>query len=117
MVRICLKESEIFVRELLNVLRELRVTLPERGERVRLQGNGLKFPASISASTFSSTPACFPPGAKSSSSCLSQAKLSCRAMKAAKRVSSSGDKAATAFSISARLTYRNYREHRVKATQ
>ena len=63
----------------------------------------MKFPESISASTFSSAFSCFPPGLKSSSSSLSQASLSRRAMWAANFVNSFGGNWSIAFSISARL--------------
>ena len=63
----------------------------------------MKFPESISASIFSSAFSCFPPGLKSSSSSLSQASLSRRAMWAANFVNSFGGNWSIAFSISARL--------------
>src|SRR5262249_10334565 len=71
--------------------------------RVRDHGSGVKSPASISASIFSSAFSCLPPEEKSSSISLSQAILSRRAMCAANFAKSPGDNLSTASSISVRL--------------
>lgn len=67
MARVCREESEVLVGEILNFLREPMIALPERRKRVRPHGNGVKLPASISASILSRAAACFPPGEKSRS--------------------------------------------------
>jgi len=82
---------------------ELLITFPEGRQRLRSRGRGLKLPASISASIFSSAFSCLPPGEKSSSISLSQAILSQRAMCAANFASSTADNLSTASSSSARL--------------
>src|SRR5438876_10117707 len=103
MSRVLVEQREIFIGQLLDVLRELFIAFPERGQRVRRHGSGVKLPASISASIFLSAFSCLPPGEKSSSISLSQASWSRRAMCAANFVRSSGDNLSTASSISARL--------------
>src|SRR5881296_2199765 len=104
---IFLEQREIFIGKLLNMLRELLVAFPERRQRMGDHGNGVKLPASISASIFSSAFSCLPPGEKSFSISLSQASLSRRAMCAANFARSSGDNLSTASSISARLIHKD----------
>jgi hypothetical protein len=67
MTRIYFEEAKVFVGEILNSLGKLMIALPERRKRMQPHGNEVKLPASISASIFSSTAACFPPGEKSRS--------------------------------------------------
>src|SRR6266478_7221370 len=107
MSRVLIEQRKIFIGQLLDVLRELLIAFPERGQRMRGHGSGVKLPASISASTFLSVFSCLPPGEKSSSISLSQANLSRRAMCAANFIRSSGDNLSTACSISARLIHKD----------
>src|SRR5436853_7211427 len=103
MLGICLEQGEIFIGQRLYVLRESLVVFRKRRQRMGVHGNGVKLPASISRSIFSSIFSCLPPGEKSSSISLSQASLSRRAMCAANFASSLGGNLSTASSISARL--------------
>ena len=69
MLRVRLEERKIFMGKLLRLLWKLFIGLPERRQRVRLHGNGVKLPASISASSSCNLAVCIPPGEKSSSIC------------------------------------------------
>src|SRR4029453_11353872 len=91
MSRIPLEQREIFIGKLLDMLWKPLITFPERRQRMRDHGRGVKLPASISASIFSSVPSCLPPGEKASLISLSQAIFSRRAMFAANFASSAGD--------------------------
>jgi hypothetical protein len=64
MSRIPLEQREILIGKLLNMFWKPLIAFPESRQRMRGHGSGVKLPASISASIFSSAFSCLPPGEK-----------------------------------------------------